>query len=108
MHVVNLTPHILIFPDNIIIEPSGIVARCYLKETVSWIRGIKVISRFYGRVTGLPNPSPDTYYVVSAMVRLALPHRLDLMSPNHLERDDEGNIIKVNSLLINTGVYNNV
>jgi hypothetical protein len=42
-----------------------------------WLMGIQ-----YGDTQGLPDPQPDTYYIVSMVVAQANPHRGDLIYPN--------------------------
>lgn len=45
----------------------------------------------------LPDEVPNTYLLVSRLVRLAAPHRLDLLSPGNLIRDTNGTVICCNS-----------
>jgi hypothetical protein len=54
---------------------------------------VRVIKGIYGAVTGLPDPEKDCYFIVSHMVRMALPQRGDLLSPADLVRDAQGNIL---------------
>jgi hypothetical protein len=103
MKIVNLTPHAIHLPDRTI-EPSGAVARCQ-EETIQLcsIDGIEFISRRYSDVYDLPDLQPNIIYIVSLLVRQALPDRMDLASPGDLIRDADGKIIGAKNLVINTG-----
>jgi len=46
----------------------------------------------YGDVDGLPEWAEDVYYIVSGVVRSALPNRTDLLSPNSTLMKREGGI----------------
>ena len=109
MQVINLTPHVIrVYTDDQIIgiEPSGTVARVSARTLVDQtieIQGASVplcVQRI-GEVVGLPEPQPDTLYLVSAMVINALQEsgitRPDLISPGTGQsqgpiRDPNGNI----------------
>ena len=98
--LINLTPHTVEFPDNIIIPSSG-CARVEMTETIYYIDGVQVKSRDCGETTGLPDPKPGVILIVSSTLRLANPERTDLASP-YLIQKREGNILKAGCLLINT------
>lgn len=51
---------------------------------------IPIYRTVYGEVTGLPDPEPWTYYLVSLVVRQACPDRADLLSPGELVRGSDG------------------
>ena len=99
--LVNLTPH----PINLagqIIPLSGQLARC--SEIISeagQFDGVSLINLAYGPVAGLPDPQPGTLYIVSALVRLALPGRSDLASPGTLVRDEAGKVVGCQNLVVN-------
>lgn len=108
----NLTPHTisLVIPsgDVFTIEPSGAVARCQTVQTPTGEltgggAGAPLVHVEYGEVTGLPAPAGGTLYIVSALVRSALPERLDLASPGDLVRDGLGNVIGCRNLVVNHG-----
>ena len=113
--IVNLTPHpVHMVNDQIgdrvstyVVETyptSGRVARVATKTSmVNIVDGFRVFTQELGEVTGLPDPVAGTYYLVSAMVRSALPHRTDLISPGDAVRDSEGNIVGVTGFIINPG-----
>ncbi len=104
MNIVNLTPHALNImpqePDDpvVTIPPSGIIARCAVDrvqvDTIT-VDGITVpVNRTqFGAVTGLPDPQPDTIFVVSAVVAQAVPNRLDVFIVDDAIRDEQGRII---------------
>ena len=97
---VNLTPHTINF-YNYEFLTSGIVARINenKKEHGLW-GGIPLIEIEYGEVVDLPEPKDGVLYIVSHMLRAALPERKDLVSPGELIRDKEGNIIACKNFVI--------
>jgi len=109
MRIVNLTPHPLNMmpegPDGptVTIPPSGQVARCATSRvqvdavTVDGIT-VPVNQTRFGEVTGLPDPQPDTIYVVSALVAQAVPDRPDVFIVDDAVRDDQGRIIGARAL----------
>lgn len=102
----NLTPHAisLVIPsgDVFTVEPSGAVARCQTVQTPAGeLSGVPLVHVEYGEVTGLPAPADGTLYIVSALVRSALPERLDLASPGDLVRDGLGNVLGCRNLVLN-------
>jgi hypothetical protein len=109
MNIVNLTPHALnLMPAGptgpvVIIPPSGLVARCAVDRvqvdtvTVGGI-SVPVNQTQFGSVSDLPNPQPDTIYVVSALVAQAVPGRQDVFIVDDAVRDDQGRIIGARAL----------
>ena len=109
MNIVNLTPHALNFmlqgPDGpvVTIPPSGLVARCATSRvqvgTVT-MDGIAIPANRtqFGAVTGLPDPQPDTIFVVSALVAQAVPDRQDVFIVDDVVRNDRGRIIGARAL----------
>ena len=55
----------------------------------------------YGAVVGLPEEQDGVLYIVSGLVRAALPDRKDLASPAKLVRNDKGEIVGCEALEIN-------
>ena len=109
MKLVNLTPHALnLMPEGpdgptVTIPPSGQVARCAVDrvqvDTVA-VDGITVPvnqTRF-GQVSDLPDPQPDTIYIVSSLVAQAVPDRPDVLIVDDAVRDDQGRIIGARAL----------
>ena len=104
MRLVNLTPHaITIIGDDgaVTVPPSGTVARvasetCVIDQIV--VDGITISVdtaswMWFGPVLGLPDPEPDTLYIVSRSVLSAKPDRADLVTPGELVRDAQGTIV---------------
>jgi hypothetical protein len=52
----------------------------------------------FGVVTGLPDPQPDTIYIVSAVVAQAVPDRPDVFIVDDAVRDEQGRIIGARAL----------
>jgi hypothetical protein len=102
MKLINLTPHVVNIYDNdgktlvMSLEPSGQIARVSMdRQLAGRIAGIPVYRNVPGEVTGVPpcsesDADPKIGYVVSAMVRLALPANDDVFSPGELIRDEKG------------------
>ena len=107
---VNLTKHninILLENGNTLtIPPSGTEARVSSQmEKVNELNGIPVVKTTWGDVVGLPDPQPDTVYIVSMQVLQALKGaRSDLVgpdtSPSGVVRDENGNIVGVKGFQI--------
>ena len=96
--VVNRTPHDI----NVILDGQPVTyARPASKEDIARVsvtktrigtlaNGVPVYRAIYGEVGGLPEQEEGVLHIVSTMVRNALPHRLDLLSPSDLLRDAAG------------------
>jgi hypothetical protein len=109
MKIVNLTPHALNLmpggPDGpvVTIPPSGQVARCAVNRvqiytvTVDGI-SVPVNKTQFGTVSDLPDPQPDTIYIVSALVAQAVSNRLDVFIVDDAIRDNQGRIIGAKAL----------
>lgn len=103
MKIINLTPH----PVNLInldgtittFPVSGEVARINVnlqKYRDIFVNEKKVI--LYKKEFGMPsyvppNEMPDVYYIVSSIYQNALSYRTDLLIPDEIVRDEDGNII---------------
>lgn len=93
---VNLTPHGIHVMDGdgnqlLAVDPSGTLARVDVtRKRKGTIDNVPIYSTTYGQVTGLPAPRDGVFYIVSGMVRDAVPDRDDLVSPGLLVRDDDG------------------
>lgn len=94
---VNLTPHDIniITSDGVVtIQKSGNVARCaQSRQDVGVVNGISISTTKFGDVQDLPDSRTDVLFIVSALVRGAVPNRKDVLSPGTLVRDDGGNVI---------------
>lgn len=110
--LVNLTPHEVVihhYHDVTRVAPHGVVARVSQEtwavrtawDAASQTQCIPLVRSEYGVVEGLPEPVEDTIYIVSGMVRAALPARTDIASPAILVRDAMGKIVGCEALEIN-------
>ncbi|MCD3245247.1 hypothetical protein G8S21_04695 [Clostridium botulinum C] len=104
--ILNYTPHTVNIIDSegnkIQDFPSQGEARCQQTTTTAGMIGnIPITSTSFGEVTGLPEETEGTYYIVSRLIRQALPVRNDLLVPNDMIRDEVGRIIGCKSLANN-------
>ena len=90
-------------PDMVLEQYTGepIRVSCESRK-VDTVEGIDIYENIYGEVTGLPEFKEGVYYVVSAMVRQALPERKDLLSPGQLIRNEAGQPIGCLGLVRNS------
>lgn len=111
MRFVNLTPHpVRIFNEigEIVLEvnpmPTMRTPRVFQSNQKDCVltsakgQAIPVYSARYGEVVNLPPPQPDTFYIVSRMVRQAVEGRKDVVCPGVAIRDDNGSIIGAKGL----------
>lgn len=94
--IVNYTPHeiAVITKWSKTRIPSAGIARVSQKNTiVDEIEGFDIFQAEYGAVEGLPEPQNNTLYIVSAIVKSALPSRDDLLVPTEFIRDEAGKIL---------------
>lgn len=101
--IVNLLPHPLtIYKDGVklfYVCGSGEIARREEKVTPdkemmrfrSWAFPTATVC--YGPVVGMPEPRPNTIFVVSRVTAAAVPSRTDLYFPYREVRDDKGTIV---------------
>lgn len=95
--IINLTPHVINVNNRII--PSHGLARCSeIVDVVDTFDNIDIIKKTFGEVTGLPKYRLHTRFVVSIIVKLALPDRSDILVPGEIIRDDQGKIIGCKNL----------
>jgi len=101
-HFINLTPHAVVIVGGPTLAPSGSVARCSSISTPAGEHGGVTLSRVvFGAVEGLPDPEPGIVFVVSALIRAAVPNRTDVASPGDLVRDASGAVVGCRNLVIN-------
>lgn len=62
------------------------------------INDISISKTVFGQPEGLPSFQEGIYYIVSQLVKNALPDRKDLLVPAEVLRDDSGKIIGCQSL----------
>jgi hypothetical protein len=100
--IINLTPHDVTVVCGDITKTfgkSGQVTRLGQTQPirVGMIAGIDILKSGFGPTEGLPEPIPETYFIVSMVVAQANPHRRDLISPDTSPagaiRDEDGKII---------------
>lgn len=104
--VINKTPH-----DITIVDSNGIIIKVYPPNPSALIRlnaktnivgvlpdGTFLSKTVFGDPEGLPEFKEGTFYIVSQLVKSALPERTDLLVPAEMIRDDEGKIIGCKSL----------
>ena len=89
--LVNLTEHPIIeMVTGTKIEPSGIVARISTDtRVIDRINNIPIYHSKCTAIEGLPDPTPDTVYIVSALVLEHVPtDRLDVVRIGNAHRVD--------------------
>lgn len=101
MTIKNYTPH----PVHIIgsngtttIPNSGLIRLKATTVADESIDGIPTSRTVFGEPEGLPAYQEGTFYIVSQLVKSALPERADLLVPAEVVRDEAGNIIGCRSL----------
>jgi len=98
--IINMTPH----PINILgekektLKPVGLVRLTATTERVGDVNGIPLTKTIFGEPEGLPKERDGVFYIVSQMVKSALPERRDLLVPAEVVRDEKGRIIGCKSL----------
>lgn len=101
--ILNLTPHPIHIVDaegNQVrtFETSGQVRLKATTVPSGEIDGVKVTTTQFGEPEGLPEFEEGVYYIVSQLVKSALPLRKDLLVPAEVKRDEKGNIVGCQSL----------
>ena len=110
MNLVNLTPHVvtLVTPEGeLTIPPSGTLARVAEVATprgVITVDGVEIpiVAKRFGQIENLPEPQPDTIFIVSALVAQAAwsMGRTDVACPGDPVRNDAGQVIGARSLCV--------
>ena len=102
--IVNLTPHALnLYKGDKLVEtipPAGKVARVKLERVVIGdVNGFPITKTNAVSVENVPDPEPDTIYVVSGFVLSVLTDRPDVVAPDtdteSVVRDEANHIIGV-------------
>lgn len=91
--IINLTPHDINIVDGETFESQGSARVKVESKCIDSKCGVNIYNTQYGEVEGLPEQKKGTYYIVSMLVKQALPKRNDLFSPSGLVRDEQGRII---------------
>jgi hypothetical protein len=94
----NLTPHPihLLGEENQILrsfQPEGLVRLKASTVNAGEIDGVPISKTVFGEPEGLPDYKEGVYYIVSQLVKSALPDRVDLLVPAEVQRDEKGNIL---------------
>lgn len=101
--IINKTPHpVIILDDNMDViarfestEPIRLKAETQL---MGQLYGIPITKTDFGIAENMPELERGTYYIVSQIVKSAYHNRKDLLTPNEVVRDADGNIIGCKSL----------
>jgi hypothetical protein len=105
MTVINKTPH-----PVYVVDGEGKVIRTYEKDATPIRLASKTVSAGalpdgtpltateFGEPEGLPAYQEGTWYIVSQIVKSALPDRTDLLVPAEVVRDSAGQIVGCKSL----------
>lgn len=91
MKLINLLPHsITDITTGISYPPSGMVVRADSTGEIETGYGeLHVVSYYYNLTTKLPDPKPNTIYLVSNMAMNAIPNnRKDFVGPGPVEKDE--------------------
>lgn len=98
--VINLCPHDVNIVDGPTYPKSGDVARVAERpgQPLEGLPFPATTAPGYGKVTGLPAPTPGKLYIVSGMVAAACPGRADVFAPGESVRGTEGRIVGVRNL----------
>jgi len=104
---INCTPHPITLLDadnNVAITlPKGDVVPRLSQTTkqVDVVNGVSITETQFGATQDLPDAQDGVLLIVSRLILSANPHRNDLVVPNELVRDDNGNIVGCKSLARN-------
>ena len=104
MNIINCTPHAVTVVDAEgkilrIIESNGSPIRLASSTVPAGeFDGVPLTRTEFGEPVNLPAPQEGTVYIVSQLVKNAIPGRSDLVVPAEVLRDDKGQIIGCRSL----------
>ena len=102
--IINATPHAVLILDNnggvirVFPKSNGMIRLDEDTKNFGKIDGIPISSTTWGETPDVPKEKIGTYYIVSQLVKNALPNRIDLLVPKGVIRDDRGNIIGCTTL----------
>jgi hypothetical protein len=97
--IINKTPHAvyLLNEDHTILrhfpKSNGMIRVKEIVTNREPIDGIPISATCWGETTEIPDYVVGTYYIVSQLVKNALPKRKDLLVPKGAVRDEKGNIM---------------
>jgi hypothetical protein len=94
MAFVNLTPHAINVVNGPTFPPSGNLARVksHLGPAED-IDGVPVSVQGFGEVEGLPEPQPNTIFIVSGLVKSRCQDRADVVVPGDQVRNEAGQVV---------------
>lgn len=107
MKFINCTPHqiTLLGADGVVLFtlPKGEVVPRLSQSTkeVEVVEGISITETSFGATQDLPDAQDGVLLIVSRLVLSANPNRKDLVVPNELVRDADGNTVGCKSLARN-------
>ena len=102
--IINKTPHpvyILDEKNKVIVSFPKAEALIRLSSSIEKkyvLCNVPITITIFGDPIGLPDMKEETFYIVSQLVKSALPTRDDLLVPAEVVRDEKGNIIGCRSL----------
>jgi len=120
MDIRNFTPHAVrleIGRGTVVVFESEGIARVSTSEEICGgialaaeaygvedreVLDITLFEQVHGAPEGLPPERAGVYLIVSGLVRCALPHRKDLLSPGDLIRDERGRVTGCRKLIANS------
>jgi len=88
MKLRNFTPHrVIVYAENALarFESEGIARVVGKSRRVNWLEkelGYPCVRKIYTQIQGLPEPEPDTMYIVSLIVLQAAKNRSDIICPD--------------------------
>ena len=71
-------------------EPARVT---FVQKTAGMADGILIYWWAPEEIVNLPEPKPDTYYIVSKMLAQACPEREDFILPGNLVRNESGDVV---------------
>ena len=71
-------------------EPARVT---FVQKTAGMADGILIYWWAPEELVNLPEPKPDTYYIVSKMLAQACPEREDFILPGNLVRNESGDVV---------------
>ena len=95
MLILNVTPHtVTLFRKKkkpLVFPRAGAPVRVSSRiERVGHLNGIPLTKLVYDKPEGLPEEQDNVFYIVSTVVKAALPDRRDLLVPAEMVRDSDG------------------
>lgn len=102
--IINKTPHaVYILDDNNQVvrmypKSNGMIRIEESQKDYDTIDGVPITSTTWGGTKDVPKYVEGTFYIVSQLVKNALPSRKDLLVPKQVVRDKRGNILGCKSL----------